>query len=46
MSADQGHFSYSKHLTAEVETEELVRGSMKRYWKYRATRTIISTPRT
>jgi hypothetical protein len=34
LSADQkGHFSYAKHLTAEVETEELIKGVMKRYWK-------------
>ena len=34
MSADQkGHFSYAKHITAEVETEEFVKGVLKRYWK-------------
>jgi hypothetical protein len=34
LSADQkGHFSYAKHLTAEIETEELIKGVMRRYWK-------------
>ncbi len=27
------HFSYSKHLTAEVEAEEVKNGVLKRYWK-------------
>jgi hypothetical protein len=34
MSDDQKkHFSYAKHLTAETEVEEVVKGALKRYWK-------------
>lgn len=34
LSNDQkAHFNYSKHLTAEVEVEEPVKGILKRYWK-------------
>jgi hypothetical protein len=34
LSSDQkGHFSYAKHITAEVEVEEVVKGRLKRYWK-------------
>ena len=34
LSQDQkGHFSYSKHLTAEIEVEEVVKGVLKRGWK-------------
>jgi hypothetical protein len=34
MSDDQKkHFSYAKHLTAETEVEEVVKGVLKRYWK-------------
>jgi phage terminase large subunit GpA-like protein len=37
LSQDQkGHFAYSKHLTAEVEVEEVVKGVLKRYWKARS----------
>jgi hypothetical protein len=37
LSNDQkGHFSYAKHLTAEVEVEEVVKGRLKRYWKPRS----------
>lgn len=30
---EQHHFSYAKHICAEVEVEEIVRGSLKRMWK-------------
>ena len=34
LSADQkGHFAYAKHLTAEIEIEEVVKGVLKRRWK-------------
>ncbi|MFZ1932297.1 MAG: terminase gpA endonuclease subunit, partial [Thermoguttaceae bacterium] len=34
LSQDQkSHFSYSKHLTAEIEVEEVVKGMLKRGWK-------------
>jgi len=34
LSADQkGHFSYAKHIVAEIEVEEPVKGVLKRYWK-------------
>ena len=32
------HFSYAKHQTAEVETEEVVRGKIVRVWKVKAGR--------
>jgi len=32
------HISYAKHLTSEVEAEELIRGSLKRVWKTKAGR--------
>jgi len=34
MSQDEkSHFSYAKHITAESEVEEVVKGAWKRYWK-------------
>ena len=34
LSQDQkGHFSYSKHITSEIEVEEVIKGVLKRYWK-------------
>ena len=30
---EQKHFAYSKHLTAEVEVEEVVKGILQRSWK-------------
>jgi hypothetical protein len=34
MSFDErGHFSYAKHLTAEVEVEEPIKGVLRRHWK-------------
>jgi hypothetical protein len=30
---EKSHFSYSKHITAEVEVEETVKGVQKRRWK-------------
>jgi hypothetical protein len=30
---EKSHFSYSKHITAEVEIEESVKGTLKRRWK-------------
>jgi hypothetical protein len=30
---ERGHFSYSKHLTAEVEVEEPIKGVLRRKWK-------------
>lgn len=32
------HFSFAKHLTSEVETEDLVRGVLKRMWKVKTGR--------
>jgi hypothetical protein len=32
------HFAFAKHLTAEIEVEEVVRGSLKRMWKTKAGR--------
>lgn len=32
------HHSYAHHLTAEVEVEETVRGTLKRFWKVKAGR--------
>lgn len=32
------HYSFAKHLTAEVETEDIVRGKMVRVWKAKAGR--------
>ena len=34
----KGHTSYAKHVTSEVEVEELIRGSLKRVWKTKAGR--------
>ena len=34
LSVDQkGHFAYAKHLVAEIEIEEVVKGVLKRRWK-------------
>jgi hypothetical protein len=34
LSIDQrGHFTYAHHICAEVEVEEPVKGTLKRYWK-------------
>lgn len=30
---EKGHFSYAKHLTAEIEVEEPIKGVLKRKWK-------------
>lgn len=30
---EQGHHAYSRHIVAEVEVEEMVKGVLKRYWK-------------
>jgi hypothetical protein len=32
------HFSFAKHLTAEIETEDVVRGKLQRIWKVKAGR--------
>jgi phage terminase large subunit GpA-like protein len=32
------HFEFSKHLTAEIEVEDVVRGVMKRFWKMKTGR--------
>lgn len=32
------HFSFAKHLTAEVETEDVIRGKVARVWKVKAGR--------
>jgi len=34
LTPDQkSHFSYSKHITAEIEVEEIIKGALRRYWK-------------
>jgi len=30
---EKGHMGFSKHLTAEVEVEEVIRGVLRRHWK-------------
>lgn len=37
-AASKDHFSFAKHLTAEIETEDIVRGVLKRLWKVKSGR--------
>lgn len=30
---EKRHFSYAKHLTAEIEVEEVIKGILRRHWK-------------
>lgn len=33
---EKAHFAYSRHIVAEVETEDLIRGVLRRHWKVKS----------